>query len=365
MSRASAYILLVMTACAGASFLTARADPVTADTEITVAADGTARFKSIQEAVMAAPTGTPDKPVIIRIKPGVYKELVYVQHEKRFVRMIGEDANRTILTYGLYAGIVGHDGKPIGTFRTPTVTIDADDFIVENITFENSAGPIGQALAVRVDGDRVTFRNCRFLGWQDTVFINRGRQYFEDCYIAGHVDFIFGGSTAFFQHCHIHCLKNGYITAASTPDNQKYGFVFSNCTITAEPGVKTYLGRPWRAFSSVVFLSTEMCDAIRPEGWHNWDQPEREATVRYGEYKSRGAGAAGPVRVKWSKVVSESEAKKLTVAEVLGGPDRWDPLNDSRTPMPQGSWPRCLGRHPVPASARIRTQWLDHSTGIS
>src|SRR6266404_1180700 len=180
----------------------------------------------------------------------------------------------------------------IGTFRTPSTIIDADDFTVENITFENSAGPVGQALALRVDGDRVVFRNCRFLGWQDTILLNHGRQYFEGCYIAGHVDFIFGGATAFFERCHIHCLKDGYITAASTPDNQPFGFVFSNCEITGESGsVRTYLGRPWRPFASVVFLNTEMSATVRPVGWNNWSQPEREKTARYAEFNSTGPGA--------------------------------------------------------------------------
>src|SRR5215213_295814 len=205
-----------------------------APVELVVAADGSAKYKTVQEAVMAVPAGTPDSPVIIRIKPGTYKVLVYVQREKRFFKLVGEDASKTVITYDLNANIKGVDGKPIGTFRTPSVQIDADDFTAENITFENSAGPVGQALAVRVDGDRVVFRNCRFLGWQDTILLNRGRHYFENCYIAGHVDFIFGAATAFFERCHIHALKDGYLTAASTPDNQPYGFVFNRCRVTAE-----------------------------------------------------------------------------------------------------------------------------------
>jgi len=117
--------------------------------------------------------------------------MIYIQHEKRFVHLIGENAEKTVLTYDLNANLIGKDGKPIGTFRTPSTVVDADDFTAENLTFENSAGPVGQALAIRVDGDRVVFRNCRFLGWQDTILLNHGRQYFEDCYITGHVDFIF------------------------------------------------------------------------------------------------------------------------------------------------------------------------------
>jgi pectinesterase len=295
-------------------------------TELTVAADGSAKYKTVQEAIMAVPAGSPDNPVIIRIKPGTYKELIYVQREKRFFHLVGEDAEKTILTYDLNANIIGKDGKPIGTFRTPSTLIDADDFTAENITFENSAGPVGQALAIRVDGDRVVFRNCRFLGWQDTILLNRGRHYFEGCYIEGHVDFIFGGATAFFERCHIHCLKDGYITAASTPDNQPFGFVFSHCKITgATPNVKTYLGRPWRAFSSVVYLNTLMSQVVRLEGWHNWNFPEREKTVRYAEFGSTGPGANPRARVAWARQLTKAEARAITLEKVLSGTDGWNP----------------------------------------
>jgi pectinesterase len=297
-----------------------------AETIIVVAADGSGQYKTVQEAIMVVPAGSPANPVIIRIKPGIYKELVYLQREKRFFHLVGEDAQKTILSYDLYAGLTGLDGQPIGTFRTPSTYIDADDFTAENITFENSAGPKGQALAMRIDGDRASFRNCRFLGWQDTILVNRGRQYFEDCYITGHVDFIFGGATAFFENCHIHCRGNGYITAASTPDNQPFGFVFSHCRITAEsPDVKAYLGRPWRAFSAVTFLTTEMSGVVRPVGWHNWDFPDRENTSRYAEFNTTGPGANPSARVKWARQLTKSQAKRITLKKVLGGFDNWNP----------------------------------------
>lgn len=298
-----------------------------APVELVVAADGSAKYRTVQEAVMAVPAGTHDSPVIIRIKPGTYKELVYVQREKRFFKLVGEDAARTVITFDLNANLKGLDGKPIGTFRTPTVQIDADDFTAENITFENAAGPVGQALAVRVDGDRVVFRNCRFLGWQDTIFINRGRHYFENCYITGHVDFIFGGATAFFERCHIHALKDGYLTAASTPDNAPYGFVFSRCKVTGETAeVKTYLGRPWRAHSAVTFLETEMSGVVRPEGWHNWNFPEREKTARYAEFGSTGPGAKPDARVAWARRLKKSDVKNITPEKILAGHDGWNPL---------------------------------------
>jgi pectinesterase len=305
--------------------------PVSAQTNLTVAADGTGRFKSVQEAIMAVPAGSRTNPVIIHIKPGIYKELIYVQHEKRFFHLVGDDPTKTVLTYNLYASIPGPDGKPIGTFHTPSTTIDADDFSAENITFENSAGLKGQALAIRLDGDRVIFRNCRFLGWQDTILANRGRHYFENCYIAGHVDFIFGAAADFFERCHIHCLRDGYITAASTPENQPFGFVFSDCTITGEtPEVKTYLGRPWRIYASTAFLNTEMSAVVRPAGWDNWKKPEAEKTARYAEFGSRGPGANPAARVPWARALSRSEAEALTPRTVLSGLDNWDPLAEEK-----------------------------------
>jgi pectinesterase len=295
-------------------------------TEVIVAQDGTGQFTNVQAAVMSVPMGTSSNHVIIRIKPGVYREVLYVQREKRFFHFVGEDAQRTVLTYNLNANIIGPDGKPIGTFRTPSVQIDAEDFTAENITFENSAGPVGQALAIRIDGDRAVFRNCRFLGWQDTILVNRGRHYFENCYIEGHVDFIFGGATCYFEKCKIHCLGNGYITAASTPDSTPYGYVFSNCEITGKADAKTYLGRPWRDFAAVAFLNTKMSDVVRPVGWHNWDKPEREKTTRYSEFNSTGPGGKTDGHVKWARQLSADEAGKFTVKNVLGGSDSWNPL---------------------------------------
>jgi pectinesterase len=299
-----------------------------ADTNLVVAADGSGQFKTLQEAVMAVPAGSSNNGVFIHIKPGTYKELVYVQHEKRFFHLVGDgDApEKTVLTFDLHARMTGLDGKPIGTFRTASTVIDADDLTAENLTFENSAGPVGQALAIRIEGDRVVFRNCRFLGWQDTILANRGRQYFENCYVAGHVDFIFGAATCFFEKCHIHCLRDGYIAAASTPDNQPFGYVFSNCKITGEnPEVRTYLGRPWRIHAKTVFLNTDMSEVVKPEGWNNWGKAEAEKTTFYAEYQNTGPGAKPEGRVKWAKQLTAKQAKDFAVQRVLGGFDNWKP----------------------------------------
>ncbi|MDZ7413853.1 MAG: pectinesterase family protein [candidate division KSB1 bacterium] len=289
-----------------------------------VAADGSGQFTSIQEAIMAAPhSATPAKRWVIFVKPGIYRELVYVQRERGCIRLVGAAPESTVITYDLHAKMIGLDGKPIGTFRTPTVVIDGDDFVAENLTIENAAGPVAQAVALRVDGDRVVFRNCRLLGWQDTILLNRGRSYFEGCYIAGHVDFIFGGGTAVFVGCAIHCRGNGYVTAASTPPGEEHGFVFWNCTITGEPGVRAYLGRPWRAHAAVVFLNTSMSEVVRPEGWHNWNKPECERTVRFAEWKSTGPGASTERRVPWARQLTDEEANSFTPERVLGAWHGW------------------------------------------
>jgi beta-xylosidase/pectin methylesterase-like acyl-CoA thioesterase len=293
-----------------------------------VAADGTGQYRTIQEAISVAPHRTATEPRwTIFIKAGTYRERVYVQRERGYITLIGEDAERTILVYDQHANIPGPDGKPIGTFRTPTLQIDGDGFEVINLTISNSAGPVGQALALRADGDRLVFRRCRFLGWQDTILVNRGRHYFEDCYVEGHVDFIFGGATAFFSRCHVHCLRDGYITAASTPEGRAHGFVFADGKISGAPGAKTYLGRPWRPFARTIFLRTEMSDVVRPEGWHNWNKPEAEATAFYAEAENRGPGAAqsNSNRVQWRKSLSAEDVAALTPANVLGGADGWNP----------------------------------------
>jgi len=189
----------------------------------------------------------------------------------------------------------------------------------------------------------VAFRDCRFLGWQDTILVNRGRQYFENCYIEGHVDFIFGGATAWFERCQIHCLRDGYITAASTPAGMAYGYVFNHCMITAaDATVHTYLGRPWRAHAAVTWLNTVMGSVVRPAGWHNWDKPEREATVRYAEFGSTGPGAGAKSRVAWAHTLTTEEAAALSRERVLGGADQWHPRD---------GWAEVTGYYPAPAPA--------------
>ncbi|MBN1763651.1 MAG: alpha/beta hydrolase fold domain-containing protein [Sedimentisphaerales bacterium] len=298
----------------------------------TVNADGSGDYTTVQAAVDAVPENN-TKPTIIVIKPGTYKEKIVIPRTRRFITFKGDSAETTILTNNLYARMKDENGEELGTFRTPSVTIDADDFSAENITFENSAGDVGQAVAASVRGDRIVFRTCRFLGWQDTLLDQSGRHYYENCYIAGHCDFIFGGGTAFFENCHIHCLSASYITAASTPQHQPFGYVFYHCKITGEPeGAKTYLGRPWRDYASVVFLNTTMSDVIRPEGWHNWNKAHREKTAFYAEYNSTGPGADPQARVDWSRQLTAEEAKKFTLEKILSGDDAWNPMSSKVKP---------------------------------
>jgi len=257
------------------------------------------------------------RPFLIHIKPGRYEEVVTILPGRGPIKLLGEDAATTTITFANGASTLDTNGNPLGTFNSATAFIDSDDFSAENITFENSRGKGTQALAISVGGDRAIFRKCRFLGWQDTILLRQGRQSFVDCAIDGCTDFIFGAGTAWFERCAIHCTGSGYITAASTPEDQPFGFVFSHCTITAEPGVTTYLGRPWRPYASVTYLDTEMSDAIRPEGWDNWRNPKNENTARFAEYKTTGVSTAA--RAPWSKQLTDQQAGEITPEFVLAG----------------------------------------------
>lgn len=298
--------------------------PSSAAREVIVAADGTGDFKTVQAAVDAVLPKNPE-PVTLHIRPGVYREQVTVPRGKTRIRFLGQDAAKTVLTYSLSARSPAAGGE-VGTFNSASTFIYGDDFTAENVTFENASGNNGQALAIHVAADRATFRRCRFLGWQDTVLLNRGRQYFEGCMVAGHVDFIFGGATAFFRDCTLHARAPGYITAASTPEEHRHGFVFSGCRITADaPAGSIHLGRPWRPFASVAFLNTEMPAAIRPEGWDNWSDPARERTARFAEHRCTGPGAGRSRRVSWARELTDAEARDFTLERVLGGEDGWRP----------------------------------------
>ena len=322
---------LVSSVGLAASIATAQTDPKL--TTAVVAKDGSGQFATIQEAMARIGAGSPDRPATIYVRRGVYRELVYAQREKRYVRLVGEDPESTVLVYGLHAGMKGLDGEAIGTFRTPTLYVDADDFTVENMTIRNDAGPVGQAVAVAVHGDRVLFRNCRFQGHQDTVFLNRGRHYFTGCSIEGTTDFVFGGATAWFESCDLHALASSYLTAAATPPESAFGFVFNRSRIRVAEGEQAYLGRPWRDHAATIFMRSELGAGIRREGWHNWDRPWSESTSRFAEYRNTGAGAARSGRVPWSWVLTTYLAYRITPAAVFGGGGGWDPTRAEPVPF--------------------------------
>lgn len=295
--------------------------------DFVVAHDGSGDFKTVQEAINAVPDFRKNRTTIF-IKNGVYKEKLILAASKTNVSFIGEDVEKTVLTYDDYASKANIFGEEKGTTGSTSFYVFGDDFYAQNITFENSSGPVGQAVAVRVDGDRVIFENCRFLGFQDTLYPHgdASRQYYKNCYIEGTVDFIFGWSTVVFDNCEIFCKDRGYVTAASTLEKTSYGFVFINCKITGDaPENSFYLGRPWRPYAQTVFIHCFLDKHIKPEGWHNWDKPDAETTSFYAEYQSKGPGANPDARVKWTHQLTDEEAKKYTIQEVLRGEDNWNP----------------------------------------
>jgi pectinesterase len=317
---------------------------VTAKT-ISVAIDGSGDFQTVQEAVDSVPEHS-DEATTIHIKPGTYAGQIVIRRGKNKLMLEGEDSQTTRLTWDRNV----NDPKAEGADKfNPGIQVVANDFRARRLTFENTSGDHGQALAMRLDGDRTVITECRIIGWQDTLMINGGRDYFKDCYIAGRVDFIFGSATAWFERCEIHSRNGGYVTAASTARNQPFGFVFSDCKLTGDavpwqpPATGALadhpkkaaplaaLGRPWRPYGSVTYLNCELGSHIKPEGWDNWRNPENEKTARYAEHNSRGPGVNPDKRVKWSRQLTNDEAEQITVPSVLAGADNWNPVVDSST----------------------------------
>ena len=291
---------------------------------IVVSRDGTGNFRTLQEAIESA-RAFMDYTVTIYVKNGVYKEKVIVPSWVENIDIIGEDRDKTIITYDDHANI-----NKMGTFRTYTVKVEGSDITFKNLTIENNAAQLGQVVALHTEGDRLKFINCRILGNQDTIYTGAKftRLYFKDCYIDGTTDFIFGPSTALFEDCIIHSKRNSYVTAASTPKEAKYGYVFKHCKLTAEPGVdKVYLGRPWRPYAYTLFIECELGKHIVLAGWHNWGKQSNEETARYMEYKNTGEGANASERVAWSKQLTKKEAEAVTVDAIFRTQSDWDPID--------------------------------------
>ena len=291
---------------------------------IVVSRDGTGNFRTLQEAIESA-RAFMDYTVTIYVRNGVYKEKVIVPSWVENIDIIGEDRDKTIITYDDHANI-----NKMGTFRTYTVKVEGSDITFKNLTIENNAAQLGQAVALHTEGDRLKFINCRILGNQDTIYTGAKftRLYFKDCYIDGTTDFIFGPSTALFEDCIIHSKRNSYVTAASPPKEAKYGYVFKHCKLTAEPGVdKVYLGRPWRPYAYTLFIECELGKHIVSAGWHNWGKQSNEETARYMEYKNTGEGANASERVAWSKQLTKKEAEAVTVDAIFRTQSNWNPID--------------------------------------
>lgn len=314
--------------------------------DIVVSPDGHGDFATVQQAIDAVPDYSHEHITTIYIRKGVYKENVHIPHSKFRMHISGEDACGTIITFDKAAK---HNwpltGYPIGTSGSATIYIHSSYVTFENLTFENTAGEgkeIGQAVAVFTDGDFLFFKNCRFIGNQDTLYTygrygkdgGIKRNYFLDCYIEGTTDFIFGPSIAYFENCTIHSKKNSYVTAASTLKGQKYGYVFKNCRLTAAEGItKCYLGRPWGAYAKTVFIDCELGSHILPEGWHDWEKPGKPDTKKnsyYAEWGSYGPGAAGP-RVKWARKLTARKAAEYSFEKVMYQEQdgiKWNPYDN-------------------------------------
>jgi pectinesterase len=288
--------------------------------DVVVAADGSGHVRTVQAAVDKVPKYN-WKRVVIFIKPGIYNEQVQIPPTKPYVSLRGGKAEETKITFNVKA-VAGSSDR-----TACTAFIGGHDVHVENITFENSFGPGAQAFAVVANADRLIFKNCRFLGWQDTLYAKMGRQYFDNCYIEGSADFIFGQATAAFENCTLHSKAGGYIAApmrfsAAEPS----GLVFIQCKLTGATGRHdVFLGRPWRPYGRAIYIECEMGAHIRREGWNNKGNPSNEKTAYFAEYNSNGPGANLAGRVKWSHQLGKDEARHFETENFLKGQDGWSP----------------------------------------
>ena len=293
-----------------------------------VARDGTAEFRNVADAIEVC-RAFMDYHKVIFVKRGTYKEKLIVPSWLDNIEIVGEDVNQTIITFDDHANIrLAGTEQGMGTFRTYTLKIEGNGITLKNITIENNSARLGQAVALHTEGDRLRFIGCRFLGHQDTIYTGKAgtRLYFENCYIEGTTDFIFGPSTAWFEGCTIKSKANSYVTAASTPNNVEFGYVFNHCRLIAEEGIdKVFLGRPWRPYAYTLFMNCELGKHIVPAGWHNWGNAANEQTARYLEYNNSGEGATTSQRAPWSRQLSKKEAAAITPQRVFRIESQWMP----------------------------------------
>lgn len=295
---------------------------------ITVAQDGSGDFTSIQKAINSIRDFGPAE-ALVKIKAGTYHEKIVIPSSKHKITFQGANKENTIITNDDYSGKTDALGEKMTTFNSYTFLVMSDDIKISDITIQNRSCNQGQAVALHVEGDRFMMKNSNILGCQDTVYTggNHSRQYYENCFIEGTTDFIFGSATVVFKNCTIKSLANSYITAASTDQSKSFGYIFFDCKLTAKEGItKVFLGRPWRPYAKTVFINTEMGSHIVPEGWNPWkgDEmfPDKEKTAYYAEYESKGEGGNISKRVSWSHQLTKKELKNYTLEKIFNG---WNP----------------------------------------
>lgn len=288
--------------------------------EITVAKDGSGDFGTVQAAINSVPDNS-TRPVLILVKKGIYKEKVLVDSLKHNIQLVGEQRDSTIITFNDHTGKISPAGDTINTRTSWTFKVKANNFMAGDITFRNDAGfTAGQAVAMESDGDLAMFINCNFIGNQDVLFTNsdKSRQYYENCYIEGTTDFIFGSATVWFEKCSIYSKKNSHITAASTLQENEFGYIFNECELKGDTSLHNVsLGRPWRPYANVIYMKCYMGPHIKAEGWSNWNNTENYLTARYAEYRNYGPSSAPEGRVKWAKQLSDAAAKEITLDKVM------------------------------------------------
>ncbi|MFC3334252.1 pectinesterase family protein [Flavobacterium palustre] len=298
--------------------------------KITVAQDGSGDETSISDAITTACVDHDWN--LIYIKKGIYREKIEIYSPHMI--LIGEDKENTIIINDDYSGKPNpKSNRNFGTSDSYTLLVDADDVRIENITIQNSWCDKGQAVALRVKGNRFMMKNSKILGCQDTLLTDGDGtyQYYENCYIDGTTDFIFGPAVAVFQNCIINSKKDSYITAASTPENQEFGYVFMNCKLIADANAtKVFLGRPWRPYAQTVFIGCNLGSHILPEGWNPWPDErfgDKTKTAFYAEYNNKGKGAKTNKRVAWSHQLTKEEAAKYTLKNIFPKDDFWKTLS--------------------------------------
>ncbi|WP_219929323.1 pectinesterase family protein [Sphingobacterium athyrii] len=302
---------------------------------ITVDQQGKGDFTSIQAAVNAVRAFRGHYAVRIWIRKGTYHEKVVIPAYLENIQLVGEDAVSTKIVFDDYAGKVAscpdETGQTkLGTFSSYTLLVRANRVLIKDLTIENAAGPVGQAVALHLEGDQIALVNCHLMGFQDTLYLGKssGRSYFSNCNISGTTDFIFGPGTGFFAVCKLISLRNSYVTAASTAQGQRYGYVFDRCDFVAadESVNKVFLGRPWRPYAKTVLVDCHLGGHIVPEGWNEWKGdkmfPDKDKTVFYAELGSKGAGAADLARrVTWSHQLSANKRSMYSLDKVM---DDWN-----------------------------------------